>query len=121
MSRRPTSHAFIRQPLRIALLLLVLGAFGVQQWAMQSHWHTHATAQSLGQSAPGTDQGRAPLDKDCLWCHVASHGSAAAAPPVAFRLVAIAEHHFIRLPAGIETEFSAPPAHAWHSRGPPRA
>ncbi len=108
-----------RKQLRMALLLLVLGAFGVQQWAMQAHWHATATAQ-VSQAPAGSDKGGAPADKDCLWCHVASHG-AAAAPPASLRLVAVAEQFFVRLPAGIETEFAAPPAHAWHSRGPPQA
>jgi hypothetical protein len=124
--RRLPLAASLGQPLRLALLLLVLGAFGVQQWAMQSHWHARVAqpaVASLDQSdtpGPATGHGKAPADNDCLWCHVASHG-AAAAPPPAILLVAVAEHYFVRLPAGIESEFPAQPAHAWYSRGPPRA
>lgn len=115
--------ACYRKQLRIALLLLVLGAFGVQQWAMQSHWHATVAAQA-GTPDAGSDQGNkrgAPLDKDCLWCHVASHGSAAAAPPSAIRLAEVVAQFHVRLPAGIASEFVAAPAHAWHSRGPPQA
>jgi hypothetical protein len=121
-----------RKQLRIALLLLMLGAFGVQQWAMQSHWHASVAAQagdevSSEASSPGSggDQDRRggglPLDKDCLWCHAASHGSTAAAPPALMQLAVTAAHSFVRLPAGIALEFPAAPAHAWHSRGPPQA
>ncbi|MET0281645.1 MAG: hypothetical protein ABW278_11080 [Steroidobacteraceae bacterium] len=116
-----------RKQLRLALLLLMLGAFGVQQWAMQAHWHANAGNSVAAQASatdPGTDQGPgtggAPADKDCLWCH-ASHGGAAGAPPAAMRLALPDAHDFVRLPAGVAPEFPAAPAHAWRSRGPPQA
>jgi hypothetical protein len=110
--------ARIRQHARIALLLVVLAAMGAQQLVAQTHWHALATADASVSAPAG---GSAPADKDCLWCHIASHASVAAAPPAPLQLVAANEYVFIRLPAGYESDVPAQPAHAWLSRGPPAA
>ncbi len=104
------------QHARTALLLLVLAAMGTQQLVAQTHWHAFATADASVAAPAG---GPAPADKDCLWCHIASHASVAAAPPAPLQILAANEYVFIRLPAGYESDVPARPAHAWLSRGPP--
>lgn len=107
-----------RNRARFALLLLLLAAFGAQQWAVQAHWHAGVVA---GTAAASHDKGGSPADRDCVWCQIASHAGAAAAPPASFRL-ALADAGFgPLLTAGHEGILIAPPAHAWLSRGPPAA
>lgn len=107
-----------RSRARFALLLLLVAAFGAQQWALQVHWHAGVTAAT---AAPADDGGSAPLDRDCLWCHAASHAGAAAAPPAAPYVAVAAAGFGPLLPAGFDVPVVAPPAHAWLSRGPPAA
>jgi hypothetical protein len=109
---RPRSRA------RFAFLLLLVAAFGAQQWALQVHRHSGVVAGAV--SSPG-DKGGAPLDRDCLWCQVASHAGAAAAPPAMLHVAVAAAGFSPLLSTGHASILIAPPAHAWLSRGPPAA
>ncbi len=118
--------------MRIALLLLCLGASTTQNWVAQLHFHGDALAAAAA-AAPGFDTQAIPVGDDsapgypghadgqCLLCHVASQGPAvllAAAPPepVAVPLA------FIRLPASVLAQGDCDSrSHHWSSRGPPRA
>jgi hypothetical protein len=108
----------ITQHARIALLLFVLAAMGAQQLVAQAHWHALPVADASVSAPTG---GSAPADKDCLWCHIASHASVAAAPPAPLQLLAATEYVLILVPAGYESDVPVQPAHAWLSRGPPAA
>jgi hypothetical protein len=109
---------FARLP-RILLLLLLLGAVSAQQWAVQAHWHAISSSSAASVSAPAGDAGGLP-EQGCLWCQVASHAGAAAPPAVQWSGVCT-DHLFVRLTAESVLDVPASPAHAWHSRGPPRA
>lgn len=107
-----------RQIARVALLLLVLGALGLQQWAVRSHWHAPAAVAGVAQAAGDTGDGSGL--HDCAWCQAGAHAGAAAPPSswVALRAHALFLH---RPAAGFTRDFAPPPAWAWHSRGPPAA
>jgi hypothetical protein len=117
--RRSTAMS-IRQQLRCALLLVVLCALGVQQWAAQTHWHAPAAdVSSALHPFPADDPAERLPGHDCLLCLFASHAGAAAPPVVWAGLPAAELLSATRLAAGITAEFPAPPAWAWQSRGPP--
>jgi hypothetical protein len=107
-----------RSRARVALLLLLVAAFGAQQWAVQVHWHAGVVA---GASSPSGQHGGVPVDRDCLWCQAASHAGTAAAPPATLRLVVAVAGFSPLLASGDESILIAPPAHSWLSRGPPAA
>lgn len=108
----------ITQHARIALLLFVLAAMGAQQLVAQTHWHALPVADASVSAPAG---GPVPADKDCLWCHIASHASVAAAPPASLQLAAATEYVLVLVPAGYASDVPVQPAHAWLSRGPPAA
>jgi hypothetical protein len=95
-----------------------VAAFGAQQWALQVHRHAGVVA---GAATSLGDRGGAPLDRDCIWCQVASHAGAAAAPPAMLHVAVAAAGFSPLLSAGHESILIAPLAHAWLSRGPPAA
>lgn len=107
-----------RRHARVALLLLVLGALGLQQWAVRSHWHGPSAAAGIAQAIGDTGEGSAP--HDCVWCQAGAHAGAAA-PPSAWCTPQAHAQFFVRPEAGFAADFSTPPAWAWHSRGPPIA
>jgi hypothetical protein len=110
----------IRQQMRCALLLLVLCAFGVQQWTAHTHWHgAEAAVASVPGSIPADDKGNGLPGHDCVLCQIASQAGAAAPPSVWTGLPAIDASSAIRHAAGFPAVFSLPPAWAWQSRGPP--
>lgn len=106
-----------RRLARLALLLLVLCAFGAQQWIAQTHWHAGAVAEA---AAPD-EQGGEHRHHDCLGCQIAAHAGAAGPPSALRLLVPVRDQLFVLLPAGIDAGIAAPPAYAWRSRGPPSA
>src|SRR5688572_12087702 len=111
-----------------ALLLLVLLAFGAQQWTVRAHWHASAgieapagvtatPAADLAAPSPGSPQ----THPDCVWCHAALH-AAAVAPPPAWAGLPSVPNRFLFLPRTDRiAAFLAPISWAWHSRGPPAA
>lgn len=113
-----------RQRLRLALLLVLFAALGVQQWAVQSHWHAGdapgATASVLA-SAGDTGERNLPGHSDCLWCQSAAHAASAAPPTVWVGFLAPDASFLVRPVAGPYSGVRAPPAWAWQSRGPPAA
>jgi hypothetical protein len=109
-----------RQLTRCALLLLVLGALGVQQWAAQAHWLEHLPgAQVAADSGGGSGEGS--RTHDCRWCQIAAHAVGAAPPSQALRLPARACLGIALPAADAAAQFSSSPAWAWQSRGPPTA
>lgn len=115
--------------LRSALLLLVLLAFGAQQWTVHAHWHAAAgsidaqagitAAMAADPAAPSPDPNQ--THPDCVWCHAAAH-AAAAAPPATWAGVPSLQAGFL-FAAHFEriATFPAPSSWAWYSRGPPAA
>lgn len=104
---------------RLALVLLVLCAFGAQQWVAQTHWHGPVVSQ-VGPEAPPADDGGHSRDHDCLLCQIAAHAGAAA-PPAAVLLVLRPSGAFDLPRIGSVADVPSPPGHAWQSRGPPTA
>lgn len=107
-----------RQLARVALLWLVLGALGLQQWAVRSHWHGPSAIAGSAQAAGQTDDGKGP--HDCVWCHAGAH-AAAVAPPTAWLALRSHAQFLPRPTAGFAEGFATAPAWAWYSRGPPAA
>lgn len=118
MGRLPSLMPRSGNRARLALLLLLLVAFGAQQWAVQAHWHAGVAA---GVSSVAGEDGGAPAERDCLWCQVASHAGAAAAPPAPFTLALAPAGFGPPGTSGDQSILIAPLAHAWLSRGPPAA
>jgi hypothetical protein len=110
-----------RQMLRVALLLLVLCATGVQQWAARSHWHS-ATAGAFGavSAISGGDTREGAAAHECVWCQAAAH-AVGAAPPAQAWLLSRHDAVSIFVPAAAFAAQSSSPSWAWQSRGPPAA
>jgi hypothetical protein len=103
-----------------ALLLLVLAALGLQQWAVQAHWLEHLPRGSVVAAPTGAPGDTSPAH-DCRWCQIASHAISAAPPSQALPLPA-REVRVVVAPAAYATaHFSAFPSWNWQSRGPPAA
>lgn len=108
-------------------MLLALVAFAAQQWAVLTHWHgpgpvtadLHPVALVATDEAPAG--GRGPAHQDCLGCHAASHGAAAAPPAQWSGLPVLIAQPFNRPLAATTATFQSSPSWAWHSRGPPSA
>lgn len=110
----------IRQQMHCALLLLVLCAFGMQQWAAHTHWHVaEAESSQAPGSLPADDSGNGLPGHDCVLCQIASQAGAAAPPAVWAGLPAADTASAMQLAAGVPSAFRSPPAWAWQSRGPP--
>lgn len=111
------------QPRQLAggvLLLLVLAALGLQQWATQAHWLEHLPGDTVV-ATPAGGPGDTNPAHDCRWCQVASHAVSAAPPSPAPRLPP-REAQQVLLPAAlVATRFYAFPSWNWQSRGPPAA
>lgn len=120
-----------RRIANLAILLLALAAFGVQQWAVAAHWHAPADAGAVagvtavaaaGQAAGDeTPSGGGQTHPDCQWCQAASHAAAVAPPAHWVGLPALIAFSSIRPTAGTPLAFAPPLSWAWHSRGPPAA
>ena len=102
------------------LLLLVLAALGLQQWATQVHWLEHLPGDVVVATPAGAPGDTNPAH-DCRWCQIASHAVGAAPPSAALRLP-VRDVQRVLLPAAlVGTGFSAFPSWNWQSRGPPAA
>jgi hypothetical protein len=118
-SRRHTLLQSPRQTAHLALCLLLLCALGVQQWAVQSHWHTAQASAQPGFDAPADDPGERFPGHDCVWCQIAAHAGSAAPPMVWAGVPATSTSVFHLLLTAAQPGFSSAPAWAWQSRGPP--
>ncbi|HWL62796.1 MAG TPA: hypothetical protein VNQ32_08365 [Steroidobacteraceae bacterium] len=121
-----THHWSSRRIAHLAILLLAVAAFGVQQWAVASHWHAPAAAATDAAAVqPASDEapygGRGQPHPDCQWCQAASHAAAAAPPTHWVGLPALITLSSIRPSAGTSVAVAPPLSWAWHSRGPPAA
>lgn len=118
MNWRLPSMAPLTRRLRVALVLVVLAATGVQQLVAQAHWHSWlGTTASV--AAPSHDTG-ATTEDHCLLCQIAAHAGAAA-PPAALQLFVASQTPVLYSASHHEADVPAVPAHAWQSRGPPAA
>jgi hypothetical protein len=109
-----------RQLASCAMLLLVLGALGVQQWAAHTHWLQHLPSGSLA-AVPADNSGESDRVHDCRWCQIASQAVDAAPPSQQLRIPARAFLLIQLPPADIAAHHSPVPAWNWQSRGPPSA
>lgn len=121
-------HWSSRRIAHVAILLLALAAFGVQQWAVASHWHAPADATAASHAVaglPASDDvpggGRSQPHPDCQWCQAASHAATVAPPTHWVGLPALITLALLRPSAGTTVAFAPPLSWAWHSRGPPAA
>jgi hypothetical protein len=103
-----------------ALLLLVLGMLGVQQWAAQSHWLQHLPAGAVA-VVPAGVPGEPDRAHDCRWCQIASQALDAAPPAQGVRVPARAVQLVFLPAAELSAPSSSSPAWNWQSRGPPSA
>lgn len=109
-----------RQLAGVALLLLVLAALGLQQWAVQAHWLEHLPRESVVAAPAGGAGDRSPAH-DCRWCQIASHAISAAPPSPALPLPA-RQFRVVPGPAASSAAVSSAfPSWNWQSRGPPAA
>ena len=106
------------------LRLLVLIAFCLQSFMVQTHVHSlplNIASRGEVQSVSAPHHGKAPLDADrCLLCQEYTHAGAYVMPAVASALPPMIVVGVVRLAA---TPFLAakPTSHIWIGRAPPRA
>jgi hypothetical protein len=110
---------------RLSLAFVLLFAFSVQSFVIQTHIHIGTSAVTFGfvtDSKAGTPDKPSPLDNDstnCLFCQEVMHAGhfvmpTAAALALPTEIVSIVPVR-IALPL-----FVGAIAHGWQSRGPPR-